>query len=200
MVDNISGVILAGGDSTRFRGITKSTMLVDGRSIISRIADTISDIFEELVIVTNTPEIYKQFKDFSIVADIFRNTGPLGGIHAAMKYSKKEALFVFGGDMPLLDREIIIKQIDRFTGDTCDVLIPRISSLIEPLHSIYKRTLCGPLEKYLRDKHQYAVWKFLEEVKISYMDLDDNDEVKRALINVNSSSDILIVEKILRRS
>jgi molybdopterin-guanine dinucleotide biosynthesis protein A len=37
--------------------------------------------------------------------------GPLGGIHSALKASTKESLFVFTGDMPLLDKEMIVRQI-----------------------------------------------------------------------------------------
>ena len=41
MVNNISGVILAGGASKRFNGINKTRILIDGKTIISRMIDTI---------------------------------------------------------------------------------------------------------------------------------------------------------------
>ena len=43
--ENISGVILAGGENKRFDGINKSNLIIGGSSIISRIVNIISDIF-----------------------------------------------------------------------------------------------------------------------------------------------------------
>ena len=41
--------------------------------------------------------------------DEILGAGPLGGIHAAMKASSNDSIFVFAGDMPFLDKDIIIK-------------------------------------------------------------------------------------------
>src|SRR5450759_2128051 len=126
MVHNISGVILAGGANKRFNGITKAKIVIDGKTIISRIIDTIGDIFDEIIIVTNTPEEFKEYTNFKLVSDKFLKIGPLGGIHAALKASSKEAMFVFAGDMPLIDKRVITRQIDFFNSHKCDILIPRI--------------------------------------------------------------------------
>jgi molybdopterin-guanine dinucleotide biosynthesis protein A len=56
MGNRISGVILAGGSNKRFGGITKANVVIDGETIISRIISTISDLFDEIIIVTNKPE------------------------------------------------------------------------------------------------------------------------------------------------
>jgi hypothetical protein len=39
MIHNISGVILAGGASKRFNGLIKAKIVIDGRTIISRIIE-----------------------------------------------------------------------------------------------------------------------------------------------------------------
>jgi molybdopterin-guanine dinucleotide biosynthesis protein A len=204
MAFDISGVILAGGEGKRFNGRTKSNIIINGKTIISRMADTISDIFDELIIVTNTPDEFKEFTSFKITGDIFLNAGPLGGIHAALRNTSKEALFIFAGDMPLIDRKIITRQADCFMGDPCDVLIPRIDDLIEPLHSVFSRTVTGALEEYLEEDRNYAVWEFFNKLNIRYFDPgegeDEDETVKHAFMNVNSATDIQVVEKILRGS
>ena len=87
MIHNISGVILAGGASKRFDGIIKAKIVIDGKTIISRIIETIGEIFDNIIIVTNTPDEFKEFKSCKIIRDHFLNKGPLGGIHSAMKES-----------------------------------------------------------------------------------------------------------------
>jgi molybdopterin-guanine dinucleotide biosynthesis protein A len=81
MAHNISGVILAGGASKRFNDIIKTKIVIDGKTIISRIIETIDDIFDEIIIVTNTPDEFKEYANCRIIGDQFLNKGPLGGIH-----------------------------------------------------------------------------------------------------------------------
>jgi molybdopterin-guanine dinucleotide biosynthesis protein A len=197
MISNISGVILAGGASKRLNGIIKSNILVGGQSIISRIIDTISTIFDEIVIVTNTPEEFKEFHHLKIIGDHILKAGPIGGIHAALNTSDKEALFVIAGDMPLIRKDFIIRQIDYYNAYNYDVLIPRIKSNIEPLHAIYNCSVRKSLEKYLEDGHNNAVRDFFNLVNVGYMQFDESVETKNAFININAPSDILVVEEIL---
>jgi molybdopterin-guanine dinucleotide biosynthesis protein A len=81
MVHNISGVVLSGGVSKRFNGIIRAKIVIDGKTIISRIVETIDDIFDEIIIVTNTPDEFKEYNSCKIIGDQFLNKGPLGGIH-----------------------------------------------------------------------------------------------------------------------
>jgi molybdopterin-guanine dinucleotide biosynthesis protein A len=191
----ISAAILAGGANKRFNCIIKANISVDGRKIILRITDTIEDVFEEVIIVTNTPEEFGEFSNCLIVRDHFLNMGPLGGIHAALKASSGESVFIFAGDMPYLDKEIIISQIECSENMECDILIPKINENIEPLHAIYSRRIIGELENYLAEKQDYAVRAFFKRMNIRYFQMDDSEEVRRAFTNINSMGDISVIKK-----
>jgi molybdopterin-guanine dinucleotide biosynthesis protein A len=196
MISNISCVILAGGASSRFNGVIKSNILIGGKTIISRIAEIVSDIFSEIIIVTNTPEQFEDYTNFKITGDQFLNAGPLGGIHAGLNASSKEAVFVFAGDMPLLDKGIIIRQIEYFKSCKCEILLPRISAFIEPLHSICNSSVKVKLENYLKSKHEKAVRDFFKQSDVRYMELEDTPAVRNIFTNINSPSDISLAEKI----
>lgn len=127
MISDISGVILAGGTNTRFGGRIKAKTDIGGKTIISRIIDSISVIFDEIIIVTNTPSEYIEYQNVKLTADTFLKIGPLGGIHAAIKASSKKSVFVFAGDMPLLDNNLITEQIAAYDDQKCDILIPRLN-------------------------------------------------------------------------
>ncbi len=195
---SISGVILAGGVNRRFNGITKANILINGKKIISRIIDTIEGLFEEIIIVTNTPEEFQEFSDCLIISDSYLKVGPLGGIHAALKASSSDAVFVFAGDMPMLSRELIINQIEMMKSHECDILIPRFRSDIEPLHSIYKTSIAETLDLYLRQSKNFAVREFLKKVNLYYMDIETSEEAIRAFTNINSPADIERLKDILR--
>jgi molybdopterin-guanine dinucleotide biosynthesis protein A len=186
---NISGVILAGGENKRFAGVNKSNLIIGGSSIISRIINTISDIFPEIIIVTNTPEEFHPFNKYKIVPDQFLKVGPLGGIHSAIKASSKESVFVFAGDMPYLDKDMILNQIECFILCSADVLIPRVIGYAEPLHAIYRNSIFGTLDDYLSHNKRSAVRDFLGNVNVNYMDLPESERTKRAFTNVNTPDD-----------
>ena len=182
----ISGVILAGGESKRFGGVIKSNIKIGGLSIISRIINTISDIFGEIIIVTNTPDEYKSFNNYRIVSDQFLHVGPLAGIHSALKVSSKDSVFIFAGDMPFLDKEIIMEQIRFSSLSRAEVIIPRFEGNYEPLHAIYNNSIYNKLNEYLSRRNNYAIKDFLREVHVSYMDLPPSDKTKRAFTNINT--------------
>jgi molybdopterin-guanine dinucleotide biosynthesis protein A len=190
MYKNISGVILAGGENKRFGGQPKAKTIIGGRTIISRIAETISDIFGEILIITNVPAEFKDFNRFRIISDLFQNAGPLGGLHAAMKTTSEDAVFVFAGDMPFLEKQLIINQISTFAKKKCDALVPQVNDLIEPLHSIYSITILNKLEKYLNESDNYAVSEFLKTINVKYMKLPDTDIMIRSFININHPSQL----------
>ena len=199
MVQNISGVILAGGANKRFNGMTKANIVLNGRTIISRILGTIVNVFDEIIIVTNTPEEFKEYSGLKIVGDTFIKAGPLGGIHAGLKSSSKESVFIFAGDMPLIDERLIFRQIEFYYNNGCSMLIPAINQNIEPLHSIYNKSIIRTLEEYLSGDHDHAVREFIKLVNFKYMQLEDSEENRNVFSNINSLPDIAIVENILYR-
>jgi len=190
MVNRISGVILAGGSNKRFGGIDKANVVIDGKTIISRIISTISDLFVEIIIVTNKPEEFQEFIQYKIVKDQYLKAGPLGGIHAALKASSEDAIFIFAGDMPFLDKEIISDQINEFNKRGHDVFIPKVDQFVEPLHAIYRKSALNHLEKFLLEGKSRAVRDFLSEVNVGYFQLPKTEKTKLAFANINSPSDL----------
>ncbi len=191
MRKEISGVILAGGTGKRFGGITKSKILINGKPIINRMTDVMQKIFDEIIIVTNTPDDFEEFTEHKIVRDKFIKTGPLGGIHAAMEASSKDAVFVFAGDMPFISREVIADQIKTYSYGDCDALVPKISSYIEPLHAIYNNSVYESLIKYLMGNGDFAVRDFLKYLNVNYVKMEDTEEIRFAFTNINTPRDLL---------
>ncbi|MGC1391585.1 MAG: molybdenum cofactor guanylyltransferase [Bacteroidales bacterium] len=190
MIPGISGVILAGGNSKRFNGILKAKIIIKGKTIISRIIETIEDIFDEIIIVTNIPEKFHEYTSCKIISDQFCNKGPLGGIHAALKESEREAIFVIAGDMPNPDRNLIVRQVNFYNNELCDVVIPQMDKFIEPLHGIYRKTITRNLEDYLSHDNDYAVREFFKRTNVHYMELTVSEKANNPFININSPSDV----------
>lgn len=190
MEKNISGVILAGGENKRFDGLFKPEIVIEGRTILSRISDVIEEIFDELIIVINDPLKFNESRSFKTTGDIFIKAGPLGGLHAALKKSTREAVFAFAGDMPFLDKKLILEMIEIFNAERCQVLVPKVDDHAEPLHAIYHRSVLKDIEKYLSGNNDFAVWKFLNRIDVRYLMLSGSSDIKKAFTNINSSDQL----------
>lgn len=195
MQESISGVILAGGSNERFPGIIKANIIVGKKPIISGIISTIEGFFDEIIIVSNKPEEFRKYFQCKIVRDHFQKVGPLGGIHAALKSSSKDAIFVFAGDMPFLNKKIIAYQIEEFSKRNYSVLIPEIDQSIEPLHAIYSKSILTDLERFIIGQKSRAVRDFLGEINVGYLHLSNTKQTKKAFTNINSPADLKEVIK-----
>ncbi|MCG2712327.1 MAG: molybdenum cofactor guanylyltransferase [Candidatus Omnitrophica bacterium] len=192
MNNKITGAILSGGRNSRMGGRNKAFMEVNGISILDRTAALFKTIFNEIIIVTNSQDEYSKYSGkCTIITDIIKNIGPLGGIHAALSTAKNNAVFFAACDMPNLHNEIIISQIDCYNKIKCDALVPRIKTLIEPLHAIYKKHLKDSIEAYLKNSNNYSIKDFLKTVKTAYLDMDDFADYKKIFKNINTPNDIL---------
>jgi molybdopterin-guanine dinucleotide biosynthesis protein A len=190
MTREISGAILAGGSGSRFGGKIKSKLIIHGETIISRILHTIDGVFEEKIIVTNSPEEFREFTSCKIAGDRVYNAGPLAGIHASLSETASDAIFIFAGDMPFLDEKIISLMISEFSLRNCDALVPAVGLDIEPLHSIYRKSVLSSLEGFLLEGKSNAIRDFLACINAYYLNLPYSEDIKRAFTNINSPADL----------
>ena len=149
----LSGVILAGGKNRRMGGEDKAFIKIEGKEIIRRTLDLFRDVFPEVLIVTNSPERYRKFKgEALVVADVFKNKGPLGGIHSGLAHISKEAGFFVACDMPFLERDLIEKQIKLYEEKNCPCLVASCAGKLEPLHAIYAKEVIRRVESFIEAK------------------------------------------------
>ena len=195
MIKRISAAILAGGPASRMNGVVKPNLVICGETIISRTISLLRELFSEIIIVTNTPGEFNGYPDCKLVCDQYTGIGPLGGIHAALYAATCDAVFIFAGDMPLLNRKLIEQQIELFEAGSCDIIVPKVCKSIEPLHSIYRRSVLIQLEEYLSGENNYAVHDFFRITETRYMELDETEGVRNIFSNINLPSDIPEIER-----
>ncbi|MBU1721082.1 MAG: molybdenum cofactor guanylyltransferase, partial [Bacteroidetes bacterium] len=112
--NNITSVILAGGKNSRYNGSPKALLEIDGETLYKTAVDKLGKIFNTVVLITNTPEIFPDDACLKY-CDIIKNIGPLGGIHSALvNIHNQEAIFVTAADMPFLNDKIIRTIVNSY--------------------------------------------------------------------------------------
>ena len=158
----ITGVIQAGGRSTRMGGRPKALMELGGRRIIDRVADVVREVADDVLIVTNTPELYASL-DLPMVPDAFPDHGSLGGIYSGLRAAAGDAAFTVACDMPFLMAEVARLVTER--AREADVVVPRVGDQFETLHACYAKSCLGPIETRLR-AGQLKIVGFYDEVRV----------------------------------
>jgi FdhD protein len=160
-VTGVSGVILAGGKSSRM-GSNKALLPYRGGRFIEAIHRQLAEIFAEVLLVTNNPEQY-EFLPCRMVPDIFPDGGALADIHSGLCHSSNPAIFAVACDMPYLNSELIRHLAGR--ADKESVLIPEGPAGLEPLHAVYGRECLAVIEETLISGEK-RILSFFDRVKI----------------------------------
>lgn len=191
---DISGVILAGGKSRRY-GRNKALVNIDGIPLIERVVRVMQSVFQDLILITNTPDEYAYLK-LPMHEDLIKGLGPLGGILTGLTAISSDAGFFVACDMPFLNRELIYYMVEKREG--FDVVVPRVSEQMETLHAIYSRA-CLPAIRRLVNSHEYQTLRFFPEVSVRYIEEDEIrsfDPELRSFFNVNSPQEVVKYQKI----
>jgi len=192
----IAGLILAGGRSSRMGGIEKSRICLDGTPLVYKIAVLLESLFSEVILITNQPNLHEDLPPGVMIApDFHRGRGPLGGLHAGLRRIQAQAVFCVACDMPSLRRDLIEAQLQSFRAAYargCQILIPRIGRLIEPLHGIYVKTVEPAVDRICRGRGGYSIRILLRQVRTCYWDLEDTAENRSAFFNLNTPKDLRV--------
>ncbi len=162
----ITGVIQAGGKSTRMGGRPKALMELGGRRIIERVVGALEGAVDDLLVVTNTPDLYA-FLGLPMVPDVYPEGGSLGGIYSGLTAAAGEAAFTVACDMPFLRREVVRLVVER--AGLADVVIPRVGGQYETLHAVYHKT-CRPHMEARLARGQLKIVGFFDQVRVVTID------------------------------
>jgi molybdopterin-guanine dinucleotide biosynthesis protein A len=160
-VTGVTGVILAGGQSSRM-GSNKALLPYRGGRFIEAIHRQLAALFDSVLLVTNTPEQY-DFLDCPMVPDIHPGMGALAGLHSGLHHSRTPHIFAVACDMPYLDDDLIRALVARRHG--ADVVIPEGLHGLEPLHAVYGRGCLPFMEEALLSGRRRIV-SFFDHVRV----------------------------------
>ncbi|MGE5673735.1 MAG: molybdenum cofactor guanylyltransferase [Mycobacterium leprae] len=190
---NACGVILAGGQSSRM-GTNKALLDFGGEPLIGRIAHRLGEWFAQVVVVTNSPDLYG-FLDLPTAGDRVPGLGPLGGLEAGLRMSRFEHAFFCACDMPFLDEALVRHLIALAPGH--DVVVPQVAGEYEPMHAVYSQA-CLPIIQGNLDARRLRLLSFYESVRLRAV---NEDEIRRfgdpdrLFFNCNTPTDVALARE-----
>ncbi len=180
----MAGIVLSGGENLRM-GVDKAFLKIGGMPIIEHILRALKGIFDNVIIVTNDPQLYAAY-DVSVVTDALDKRGPLTGIYSGLLNTRDEYNFVAACDMPFLNTGLISYMMGLTVGH--DIVVPRIGGLPEPLHAVYHRGLLPIIENRVRNDIGQIQGVF-SGARVRYVteeEIDRYDQGRRSFMNLNT--------------
>jgi len=192
-----TGVILSGGLSSRYDGTEKALLQVGGIRILDHIYDIYNQLFEEIILVTNSPQKFLEW-DLLIVSDIFPIRSSLTGIHAGLFYMTNPFAFISACDTPFLKKKMVETVIGKIEPQI-DIVMPETSAGFEPLCAAYSKRCLDSAQYHLEQKKLKIIKTFRKSrIKtISEKVLCEIDPDLRSFFNINTPEDLKRAEEMV---
>ena len=188
----VAAALIAGGAATRLGGVSKSSLVVDGRSIAERLLEALRATFARVLVVANDPAPWEAF-GVEILGDdtAHRGAGPLAGVHAALAATAAHAGVVcVAGDMPFVAPALLALLRDH--APEADAVVPRLDGRPEPLLARWGRACLPVVESRLAAGARAAHAAF-DDVRVAWLDepgLRAVDPGLRSFTNVNTPEEL----------
>lgn len=184
-MDNLTGIILAGGQSSRMgqdKGLTK----LNGKPLIQYTIDTLKRIEIPIMIVANDSS-YERFGQ-RVVKDCHVNKGPVGGIHSGLHNTGTEANIILGCDAPFIPSTLIQYLISYQSNS---VTIVQLKDKLYPLIGYYNRSVLPYFENAIKHD-QLKLTKLCSDLESTILDLSDHPEFNdpKFFENINTREEL----------
>jgi len=189
--NNIIGIILAGGKSSRF-GEDKSNIRLGNKTLIEHTINKIEKEFSEILIISNNNKYnFKNKKIYTVKDCINGQLGPLVGILTAMKWVKENKknykwIASFPCDTPFFDIKLISKLKLKTEKTSKKLVFLNSDKKRHNIFGLWSMDLIEKLEKDIENSfRKVEIWAD----KVGYENININTEEFDKFLNINTKED-----------
>ena len=191
----VTGVILAGGRSTRYGGLPKGLELVHGVRIIDRVRVALEPVVDDLLLIANDDSAAEWLPNVRHECDVLRDVGSIAGIHAALVHAKTPVLVV-AWDMPFVPTGLL--RALRDAGHEADVAVAESDSRrgIEPLCAYYGPACIAAIERRLAadDRRVIGFYDDVRVARVPAVEVARFGDPALLFMNVNTPEERILAE------
>ncbi len=167
-------------------GSDKAFLQLNGKALLEIARENVSGVCESVAIVGDRDRFGPD-----AIEDIFPGSGPLGGIHAALSFTKSDLNLMVAVDMPFLETKFLCWLLHRAATTGAIVTVPRLASGCQPLCAVYRRSFKGFAEDALKNG-RFKIDALYEKVRTSQVTDKELNQLAfdaRMFDNLNTRAD-----------
>ena len=175
-------------------GADKAFLELAGKPLIVRAVELVREIVPEVTIVGD-PRKFRAFG--AVIEDVYRDRGPLGGIHAALTNSLAELNLILALDLPFVPLRFLKYLLARADSSGATVTVPSIGSYFQPLCAAYRKGFLSAADGAL-SKGKNKIDQLFSEValcSVSEEEMTANGFDVSIFRNINTPEDWQLAER-----
>jgi molybdenum cofactor guanylyltransferase len=201
-MSKISGVVLAGGLSSRMGGDDKTLLTLAHKPILQHVIERLAPQVDDLIISANgNAQRFDAFK-LPVVADtVADHMGPLAGILAGLEWTIKHHphtpwMMSVSGDTPFLPLDVVAQLLNATQKTKSLLSVVRTQGFCHPTIGLWNTQLAESLRHALVEEALRKVSRFTERYPLSIVDFDHTPI--DPFFNINTPDDLAQAERFLR--
>jgi len=186
--ENVTGIVLAGGQGRRMGGVDKGLQLLHGQAMVAHVIARLAPQVDDIVVNANQNlEAYRAFGHRVVPDAIGGFAGPLAGLHAGLGAATREFAATAPCDSPFLPGDLVARLM-RALGKN-DLAVAKTGDQPHPVFSLVRVAVRGHLEAFLAAGGRkidawYATLKVIEvpfdDEADAFRNINTVDELKHA--------------------
>ena len=184
--NDITAVILAGGQGRRMGGQDKGLIEFNGKPLVSILIGSLEPQIDRILINANrNSERYQAF-GYPVISDQLDDyQGPLAGFASAMSVVDTEFILTLPCDGPVLEQDYVSRFVTNQAQSGADICVANDGERLQPVHALIRVGLLDSLNTFL-DSGQRKIdrWYAMHD----YASVDFSD-CRHMFQNINTPSD-----------
>jgi molybdopterin-guanine dinucleotide biosynthesis protein A len=192
--DEITGLVLAGGQARRMGGVDKGLIEVAGRPMIEHVLAVLAPQVGRVLINANRSlDRYADYGHRVVTDSLTGFQGPLAGVVSALEVTETDFLLTAPCDSPLLAPDLAQRLFEALSGAQADLAVAHDGSRQQPVFLLLRRQLAADLGEFLAAGGR-KIDQWFSRHRLAEADLSHRPE---SFINVNDPDERERVEAML---
>jgi molybdopterin-guanine dinucleotide biosynthesis protein A len=184
-MNEVSGIVLAGGQGRRMGGVDKGLQLLRGKPMVAWVLERLAPQVSEILVNANQNlESYARF-GYRVVPDALGGfAGPLAGLHAGLGAASHSLAVTVPCDSPFLPLDLVARL--RGALGASDLAVAKTGDQPHPVFSLVRRAVLGHLSEFLAGGGR-KIDAWYASLKVVEVPFDDEADAFR---NINTREEL----------
>lgn len=185
---DITAVILAGGQARRMQGQDKGLLKYQGQHFIQHLVHGLSPQVGQIIVNANRhQQQYAELTQCPVISDSFGHfAGPLAGMLTGLQTATTPYVLFLPCDVPLVPDFLVSRLAQSLANTSANISTVDDGQRTQYLFALMRRDVQDHLQTYLaQDKHQVKAW--YQQQKVVTTDFADCPQY---FVNINTPDDL----------